>query len=156
MAASLDDRLSADCGGTSRLSGSRRSHGLILLGALLVPLLGATMALEAGGRVSLPGFDGHPLPTLCVSRQIGFECATCGATRSVIALMHGNWSESLRFHRFGWLMALVIFTQIPYRAYQVFRPGKPLPIVEACGWALLIATFMLVLGNWLFRLARLL
>lgn len=131
---------------------TRRFHALLLAGSLLVPILGMSMTLEPHGRVSLPGLEGYPLPTLCVSRQLGFECATCGVTRSIIALMHGNWARSLQFHRFGWWIALLIVAQIPYRGYRILRPAARLPALEAAGMAILAVTALFVLGNWLFGL----
>lgn len=69
--------------------------------------------------VSLPWLHVN-LPTLCGSRALfGVECPGCGLTRSFIALAAGDLDESLRFHRLGWLMALAVVSQIPYRIYAL-------------------------------------
>jgi hypothetical protein len=43
------------------------------------------------------------------------ECPGCGLTRSMIHLAHGNIHQSLADHRLGWLIALAILAQFPYR-----------------------------------------
>src|SRR5690349_16616668 len=78
----------------------RATDALLLAAALAVPLLGAAMRYDPAGRVWFTGFESAPLPTLCPSRWLGFRCPTCGVTRSVIALMHGDWRASLALHRF--------------------------------------------------------
>lgn len=132
-----------------RAKSRRWTDGLILAGALLVPILGATMTLQGQGRVALPGLSGAPLPTFCVARRLGFECATCGMTRSVIALMHGDWRQSLEFHRFGWWATVLILAQIPYRVCRLVWPPRRWPAIETCGYVSLVATAVLLLGNWL-------
>ena len=45
--------------------------------------------------------DRLPLPR-CVFHSItGHNCLTCGMTRSLHAVLHGQWAESLRHHLFG-------------------------------------------------------
>ncbi len=62
--------------------------GVIVLGGLL---LGTT----DGERVHLRGWPAAVFPEVCWSKRwLGWNCPLCGATRSVIALMRGEWVES--------------------------------------------------------------
>lgn len=130
----------------------RLPHLMILVAAVAVPCLGLLLSISSTTNevVWQQGAD-LTLPTLCVSRYFGFECATCGVTRSIIALMHGDLAQSLAFHPFGWLIFMMIVVQIPYRAYRVVSPQRRWVWLETAGYALLITTFSIVLLNYVFR-----
>jgi hypothetical protein len=51
------------------------------------------------------------------------DCPGCGLTRSFIHLAHGDWRRSLAIHRVGWLLALVVVAQIPYRLLVMRYPA---------------------------------
>jgi len=99
-------------------------------------------------RVILPWLPSWPLPSACFSKtQFHVDCPGCGLTRSFIHLAHGRLRESLESHRVGWLMALAVVLQIPYRTAALLgrRPdplGKRFP-------ALFGATLIvLLIVNW--------
>lgn len=125
----------------------RLTHALILAGALAVPVLGWLMTPVSGGQVAFSGLESYPLPTLCLSRRLGWDCPTCGVTRSMIALVQGELLLSLSKHRFGWLVLLNFLAQIPYRGYRLMHPGRPLPRLEWAGLWLLVATGVIVVAN---------
>jgi hypothetical protein len=125
----------------------RLLHALILAAAVAVPVLGALMTTSPGGQVAFAGFESRPLPTLCASRWLGFSCPTCGVTRSIIALVHGEIAQSLAFHRFGWLILLFIVAQAPYRTYKIIRPEQRLPRLERLGIGVFLAIGVLVVAN---------
>ena len=123
----------------------RFPHAFILFAGIGVLVLGRVLSLgNAPGEVVWPVGFRFTLPNLCLSRLAGFECATCGVTRSIIALMHGELSESLRHHLFGWLIFIAIIAQIPYRMFRIAYPDQSLARLESAGYALLITTLMLV------------
>lgn len=103
----------------------------------------------ATGNVSFAGLEKYPLPTICTSRWLGLRCPTCGVTRSVIALMHGSFTQSLEFHRFGWLILLFILAQVPYRTYRLIKPEQRLPRLEWLGIISFLALgIIVVLGHF--------
>ncbi len=124
----------------------RVTDALILGAAFAVPLLGRAMSFDAAGRVWFFGWDRMPLPTLCPSRWIGFRCLTCGVTRSIIALMHGDARTSLALHPFGWLILVLIVSQIPYRIFRIARPDHRVPVVEHLGIAGLVVAMSLIVA----------
>jgi hypothetical protein len=125
----------------------RATDAALLVAALAIPLLGLWMNYDPAGHVWLSGLKSAPLPTLCPSRWLGFRCPTCGVTRSVIALTHGDWRASLALHRFGWLILALILAQVPYRLYRLAAPSRRLPRLERFGTASLVAVAALVLMN---------
>lgn len=91
------------------------------------------------------------LPELCGSRALfGIECPGCGLTRSFVALAAGDIRESLRFHRVGWLLALAVAAQFPYRGFALWELRHRVRDRRWPAWCgqVLIAA---LLGNWLLR-----
>jgi hypothetical protein len=77
------------------------------LGAVLL----AALVLESrdGETVQLRGWPLLKAPELCAARRwLGWQCPLCGATRSTLSLLHGQWRESLALHRLGWWCLAVI------------------------------------------------
>jgi len=89
-----------------------------------VLLLSFAMEVVPDKKVALAWLPDRPLPHVCVSRRVlGVTCPGCGLTRSFIHLAHGRWSQSLAVHRLGWLIALIVAAQLPYRLVALARRG---------------------------------
>lgn len=129
----------------------RAHHRLMLVlsvGAILAAFL---LEVRSDGRVQVPGLPQFPLPATCGSRVwFGVECPGCGLTRSFIHLAHGEWQASLRVHRLGWLLALVVLAQIPYRLVALSRPEEYAMGRRAAQWFGYGMAFLLV-ANWLLK-----
>jgi len=127
---------------------SRNRHIEMLVAATLVFLLAALLDVDHE-RIFFRAFPNLPIPNTCLSRELfHFECPACGLTRSIVYLVHGQWRNSLHCHRLGWLMAMAIFAQFPYRIAclrfpELPRLGKSFP--RLFGLALIV----LLIGNWL-------
>src|SRR5689334_15599836 len=86
----------------------RDRHRTMLYFAVAVIAAAFLLRIRDSESVTLCGLH-MTLPTLCGSRALfGVDCPGCGLTRSTIALAAGDLSQSLQFHRIGWLMALAI------------------------------------------------
>ena len=122
---------------------------------VLVLCLG-TLGLAAflqptGSKIAGLSLSGFTLPPICpMSTFSGFPCPGCGLTRSWVALLQGNWMESLEFHRVGWLFACFALLQaLRHGSWLLFknarsligRWGKPLDLS-------LIPLSALLLLNW--------
>lgn len=129
-----------------------RRHRDVLLISLAVVALAFLLEVRTDQRVFLRGFPELPLPEMCLSRSwLHVECPGCGLTRSFVYLAHGHWSESWHVHRFGWLLALTVAAQIPYRLVAL-RTGNAAPLgttfPRIFGWTLIA----LLAINWLMKL----
>src|SRR5260370_1141179 len=74
-----------------------------------------------------------------------------GLTRSFVHLAHGDWLAAWRCHRLGWLLALAVLLQLPYRVLALRRADKPLLGPSGCRRIAWLLVFLLI-GNWLFDL----
>jgi len=105
--------------------------------------------LPGGTRVAFHGLHQRPLPETCMARAwSGRDCPGCGLTRSFVLLAHGHFRASFHMHRVGWLMALAVLLQFPYRILSLRRPGReliPRPVLLVFGWGLVLA----LLTNWI-------
>lgn len=117
--------------------------------ASAVVVLACLFEVHSDQRVALACLPGWPLPEMCLSRSaFGVSCPGCGLTRSFVYLAHGDWTASWTMHRLGWLLALAVVLQLPYRAWALCVKDKA-PLGKAVPkffGSLLIA---LLLVNWL-------
>lgn len=137
-----------------RVQNLRERHWSILACSAAVILLAFAMRNIDGGRVAPLGVQALALPELCGSRAwLGFDCPACGLTRSFIALAEGNVSQSLQFHRLGWLLAAAVVLQIPYRLYALseLKSGKSKRFWPRWFGISLIAALIL---NWIFNVVQ--
>jgi len=134
---------------------SLRVRDRTLLGiAVAVPLLGLSMSVLSGGEQVCLGFDpGILLPQTCGSRWLlGIDCPGCGLTRSTVYLMHGHLAESLKMHRLGWPILLLIVSHIPYRVWCLSGNRARIPwsgLADRILWGGLIGLLYL---NWMWTL----
>jgi hypothetical protein len=107
-------------------SSRRRAYHAVVLALAIVAIVGAvTLRQTPGGRLAPLGEKSLALPTICPIRAgLGWNCPSCGLTRSVTAFAHGNFAGSWQFHKLGWLAALAIAAQAPYRLYAL-RQSAP-------------------------------
>lgn len=100
-------------------------------------------------RVAFSAWKQLPLPPMCLSRSwFGVACPGCGLTRSFAHLAHGRWEAAWETHHLGWLLAVSLLFQIPYRvlcllSYERYR--LPNSIADGFGKFLITA----LIGNWL-------
>lgn len=129
----------------------RNWHWTMLWGTMAVVALAFAMQVKGETQVAFWGLSDYPLPELCGSRSLlGIDCPGCGLTRSVLALTQGDWERSLAFHRIGWVIALAILGQIPYRIYRLKELKSRVPDVQWPQWfgACLLALLVI---NWLYE-----
>jgi hypothetical protein len=97
------------------------------------------------------------LPPLCASRALfDIECPGCGLTRSFVALAAGDIQESWHLHRLGWLLALAVVGQIPYRLYALRQLRKTGCAVQSV-WPKVFGNFLIamLILNWLLKIGGL-
>ena len=144
-----------DLAAERRIHQLRDRHQTMLWGALFVMTAAMLLQVRGTGAVSLPWPFDAGLPVLCSSRALfGIECPGCGLTRSFVALAAGDFEQSLGFHRVGWLLALAVVLQVPYRIIAL-RELRTRVIERTwptwCGYILIAALIV----NWLLKMAGL-
>lgn len=95
--------------------------------AMLLAMICGGMALETddGRSVHLRGFPAAVLPEVCWSKRwLGWSCPLCGATRSVILLVRGRWTESWGMQPAGGLVLLTAVISAGISWFGYFR-GDP-------------------------------
>ena len=128
-----------------------RHHRTVLAMSCAAILLAFAMEVRPHGRVALRAFPEHPFPHTCMSRSL-FDtgCPGCGLTRSFIYLAEGDWTASVRAHACGWLLALTVLLQLPYRTMALLCPGR-LPFGRRLPTLIGYSLICVLIGAWLVR-----
>lgn len=98
-----------------------------------------------------------PFPHTCMSRRLfDMDCPGCGLTRSTIKTLQGQWMAGFKRHHWGWLAALVLVLQIPYRILSlsgsslVRQPWQEQWLAKGVTWGIpLLALF--ITGEWILQ-----
>ena len=129
-------------------SARRRYHRLMLLVSCGVIAASLVFEVRPDQKVVLPWLPGLPLPASCLSKTLfHVDCPGCGLTRSFIHLAHGRFAQSITLHRLGWLLALTVLLQLPYRAFAMFSPRAE-PLGRRFPQWLGMALIALLIANW--------
>jgi hypothetical protein len=129
-----------------------RRHREMLAMACGIIVLSFVLVVRGDDHAAFALLPGVPIPSTCPSQTIfGVDCPGCGLTRSFIFLAHGDWHNAFLRNRMGWLLALAVVLQIPYRLIALRGPnrmplGRRLP--DICGVVLIAA----LIGNWALRM----
>lgn len=95
------------------------------------------------------------LPSLCTFKNLtGLPCPGCGLVRSITALVHGDVAGSIAHHRLGWLIFVLIFSQMIYRLIllmNIMRRAYADRIGGILKYGIIIIAILLVM-NWILLL----
>jgi hypothetical protein len=142
-------QLMSDC--VPRAEAARRRHREMLIICTIVVVLSVILQVPSDHAVTVYGMPRIPLPQTCMSRAwFGIDCPGCGLTRSFICLAHGDWQRAWQFHRLGWLLALAVLLQFPYRLYAL-RRNEMAPLGHRFPKYFGYLLIALLIGNWLSR-----
>lgn len=98
-----------------------------------------------------------PFPHTCMSRRLfDIDCPGCGLTRSTIKTLQGQWMAGFKRHHWGWLAALVLILQIPYRILSL--SGSSLVrqawleqwLAKSVTWGIPLLA-MVITGEWILQ-----
>jgi Protein of unknown function (DUF2752) len=96
-----------------------------------------------------------PLP-ICVFHSLtGRPCATCGATRSAIALFHGHFLSALGWNPLAFLTYCVVIIFNLYAIAMVVARGPRLRLARITSAEvkfLRAGAIVLLMGNWIYLL----
>lgn len=133
-----------------------RRHVEVLVVCSAVLVLSFTLQVRTDQKVEFEIAPNWPAPETCLSRAFwDVSCPGCGLTRSFIYLASGDWRASLNVSRIGWVFALAVVLQVPYRVFMLnwlSQRGLPEPVpvvVNRLFGGMLISV---LIGNWLLQL----
>jgi hypothetical protein len=133
----------------------RQRHWTMLWVSTVIVIGSFLLHVGDAGRVAPKALPNLPVPLMCGSRAcFGIDCPGCGLTRSFVALADGDVPRSYRFHHVGWLIALAVVLQFPYRIFSLWELRTR--VVER-SWPTWFgrALIVLLVGNWLGKMAGL-
>jgi hypothetical protein len=126
----------------------RRRHREMLVVATVVVVLSFMLQIVVGEQVAFRWLPQHPLPPSCFFRSLfDASCPGCGLTRSFILLAQGDFAASFRMHHLGWLMALVVLLQFPYRLASLWWKYRHILNPRVARF-ISHALIFLLLANW--------
>ena len=124
----------------------------MLVVAFGVVLLAFLLQVRDDHEVAFARLTDYPTPHLCMTQSLfGIDCPGCGLTRSFIHLAHCNWRASLETHRLGWVMAIAVLLQFPYRI-QKMRGGDGMPLGSWFPRWFGYTLIFLLIANWVCNL----
>ncbi|MGB0525523.1 MAG: DUF2752 domain-containing protein [Flammeovirgaceae bacterium] len=105
-------------------------------------------AHEAGFRVCL------------IKRATGIPCPSCGATRSVLAVLHGDFAKAMYYNPIGFILLLIMFFAPPLIIYDLvtkknyfFSLYRTIESTFQRKWVA-IPAILLVLANWMWNIHK--
>ena len=134
----------------------RRDHWVYLGIAVTVVFLSFALQVREDQRVEFRCMPQFPMPETCSSRTwFGLDCPGCGLTRSFIYLARGNWDAAFAVNRTGWLLALTVLAQFPYRwrALRQMHAGHAARAAPVWTSYFNYVLIMALIGNWAAKMA---
>ncbi len=106
---------------------------------------------------------GHhrPLPVCIIKNITGYPCPSCGTTRGVMALLHGQWATALWLNPLSIVAIITLITTTLLFTLDTFLPGR-----DRLGqtWnqletqlrkpAVLIIFGLLITSNWIWNILK--
>ena len=130
-----------------RLAENETDHELIWLCVSLASAVGAWLWLRLG----------YPVPRCTWHEFTGIPCPSCGATRSVIAILSGDWLRAFLLNPLVFLGAIGVVLYDLYAAVVLTRRAPRLrvdDISRATGRAIRVGVIALLAGNWAWLIYR--
>lgn len=128
-----------------------RKQRLFLGIAAAVVVLSLMLQVREDQRVEFRFWPQFPMPETCSSRTwFGIDCPGCGLTRSFIYMASGDWNAAFAVNRTGWLLALTVLGQFPYRWHVLKQINAGDDVRVAPVWTSYFSYFVIValVGNW--------
>ncbi len=128
-----------------------RNQWVYLWIATAVVVLSFALQVREDQRVEFRFWPQFPMPETCSSRTwFGIDCPGCGLTRSFIYMAAGQWDAAFAVNRTGWLLALTVLAQFPYRWQALKQINAGNADRAAPVWASFFSYFLVValVGNW--------
>jgi hypothetical protein len=125
-----------------------RRHVEMLAASVAIIVLALALEIRPDEHAAFRFLPDWPIPSSCPSQTIfRTDCPGCGLTRSLVFLAHGDWHAAFVRHRAGWLLALAVVLQIPYRLAGLLGRNRR-PLGERIPWLFGNILIAVLIGNW--------
>jgi len=117
---------------------------------MYVPLSKDKVILRTAGIVLI--FESR-LITCGFKELTGYECPTCGMSRSIYSLISLNIADSIKYNPLGILLVLGLFALlIKFAAELISRKEIIVPVTKFSRKLIIISFVLLVFSTWILRL----
>ncbi len=83
----------------------------------------------------------------------GYECPTCGMSRSIYSLISLNIADSIRYNPLGIVLVMGLFTLlIKFAAELISKKEIIVPVTKSSRKIIVISLVLLVFSTWILRL----
>ncbi|HLX13469.1 MAG TPA: DUF2752 domain-containing protein [Bacteroidota bacterium] len=101
-------------------------------------------------------------PTVCLFKAItGLPCPSCGATRAILLLLHGNFRDSMMMNPLGIILLLGLIILLLWliadmlrRSDSFYRSYRKTENMLAHNYRLSVPLVFLVLSNWIWNIVK--
>ena len=120
---------------------------VVLALALILQVRGEEDVVIPGLQVALPG-------TCTFKKYAGADCPGCGLTRCFVSMAHADVRRAWHFNPMGIALFVLVVSQIPFRATQLWRLRSGLPEIRLGRWGYWLLTIIVagLLLQWAIRM----
>lgn len=88
----------------------------------LVSLLAISLLWVSINLFGLRGYLGLSNSSICIFKNItGYPCPSCGTTRSVVAILHGNFAEAYYWNVLGFIALISLMSLLVWLMYDFIK-----------------------------------
>lgn len=127
---------------------------------LLTTLLTAGYAYLTIALLFQDGYSGQQVNACPVKAVTGIPCPSCGSTRSVISILHSNFTDALLLNPLGYIIAVVMLVLPLWLIFDVLLDKatlhKAYKLFEAALWKkpITIILIILIIANWIWNITK--
>jgi hypothetical protein len=100
-------------------------NDLIILFLLLTVIICSFVFSVSGNSSYIPIFGGIRIPLTCILKAAtGYNCPTCGMTRSFISIAHGDFYGALKYNLGGVLAFALCIQEIIFRFIKIITDSR--------------------------------
>lgn len=119
----------------------------IILCSFILVVRGNTSYIPLGKTIKIP-------QTCFLKTVTGYNCPTCGLTRSFISISHLDFPAAIKYNAVGILVYIMVILEIIYRLFKVIwhKDNRNFRLLKLICRTLTIVTAIAIAVNWIYSL----